>query len=111
MLAIALALGACGSTARGGPAAAPTTTGGSDSSGRGGSAASGGTASCLESDKSPGSIDVQLGAAAYWQADPTRVTSVTIWLREETQAPIAPCPGADTADARCVSRDTALLAR
>ncbi|HET6284051.1 MAG TPA: hypothetical protein VFH73_24050 [Polyangia bacterium] len=106
MLAIALAAPACGSTASG-----PAATGGRDASDGVDSASTGGTASCLKSDRGSGNIDVQLGAATYWQADPTRVSNVTIWLRGEMQAPVAACAGMDAADARCVARDTTLQAR
>jgi hypothetical protein len=53
----------------------------------------------------------KIGFAAYLRAAPTRVNTVTVWLRADALPPIPACPQNAEADARCALRDPALIER
>lgn len=53
----------------------------------------------------------KIGAAAYWRAVPTQVSTVIVWLQDDARSGIPGCPGDNSVDARCDERNGPLLSR
>lgn len=72
------------------------------------SATEAGVGSCPTASDDP---TAKIGFAGYLKAAPTRVNTVTVWLRAEKLPVIPTCPQNAEADARCPIRDPALIER